>query len=155
MRLVEYRKTEEFFCCLGFEPPKGNNNLIQSLSIYFQFWYKKQSNYFFAVFQRASTISNESKLSEFNQKLSESDRYLQILLNQIEELRIKSNNPDLEEEDRIKYEEISKKAIDSAESFKHAIVLLQVLTINIQFCVLKETRLYGLNIGKVFQLFFK
>jgi hypothetical protein len=77
-------------------------------------------------FPRSATTTSEANLVEFNKKLSESDSYLQILLKQIDQLRIKSSNPDLAVEDRVKYEDIMKKAIDSAESIKHAIVLLQV-----------------------------
>jgi len=65
-------------------------------------------------------------IEDFDKKLSETDCYLQILLNQVAALKFKIDDPETSSEAKTKYEEIAEKAIGMTESIKHGIVLLQI-----------------------------
>ena len=65
-------------------------------------------------------------INDFDRKLSETDCYLQILLNQVASLKIKIDDPETTTEAKTKYEEIAEKAIAMTETIKHGIVLLQI-----------------------------
>merc|ERR1711962_1936013 len=65
-------------------------------------------------------------IEDFDKKLSETDCYLQILLNQVAALKVKIDDPETSSEAKAKYEEIAEKAIGMTESIKHGIVLLQI-----------------------------
>lgn len=69
---------------------------------------------------------NTPSVDDFDKKLSETDCYLQILLNQVAALKVKIDDPEATNEARAKYEEIAEKAIAMTESIKHGIILLQI-----------------------------
>ena len=65
-------------------------------------------------------------LLDFDKKLTETDCYLQILLNQVSALKNKIDDPETTPEAKAKYEDIAEKAVAMTESIKHGIVLLQI-----------------------------
>lgn len=65
-------------------------------------------------------------IADFDKKLTETDCYLQILLNQVAALKVKIDDPLSSPDAKAKYEEIAEKAIAMTESIKHGIVLLQI-----------------------------
>merc|ERR1711981_1355038 len=65
-------------------------------------------------------------LLDFDKKLTETDCYLQILLNQVSALKNKIDDPETTPEAHSKYEDIAEKAVAMTESIKHGIVLLQI-----------------------------
>ncbi len=65
-------------------------------------------------------------VEDFDKKLAETDRYLQLLLNQVAALKEKVDDPEASPEARAKYEDIAEKTHAMTESIKHAIVLLQI-----------------------------
>ena len=66
------------------------------------------------------------KVEDFDRKLSETDIYLQMLLNQVAVLSKKIEDPEMTSDAREKYAVIAEKAVNMTESIKHSIVLLQV-----------------------------
>ena len=66
------------------------------------------------------------KVEDFDRKLSETDIYLQMLLNQVAVLNKKIEDPEMTSDAREKYAVIAEKAVNMTESIKHSIVLLQV-----------------------------
>jgi hypothetical protein len=69
-------------------------------------------------------------VEDFDRKLSETDIYLQMLLNQVAAINAKILDPEMSSEAREKYVTIAEKAINMTESIKHSIVLLQVLVLH-------------------------
>ena len=69
------------------------------------------------------------KVEDFDRKLSETDIYLQMLLNQVAAINAKIQDPEMTSEAREKYVAIAEKAINMTESIKHSIILLQVLVL--------------------------
>ena len=84
--------------------------------------------------RRASALNKSAILlqgaaptvEDFDKKLAETDRYLQLLLNQVAALKDKIDDPDASPEAKAKYEDIAEKTVAMTESIKHAIVLLQI-----------------------------
>ena len=73
-----------------------------------------------------STQGEAPTIVDFDKRLTETDCYLQILLNQVQALKVKIDDPQTTPEDREKYEDIAEKAVAMTESIKHGIVLLQI-----------------------------
>ena len=73
-----------------------------------------------------SATSGVVRVEDFDRKLSETDIYLQMLLNQVSTVKAKMEDPDMSPEAREKYATIVEKAVIMTESIKHSIVLLQV-----------------------------
>ena len=77
--------------------------------------------------QSARLVQGETPtILDFDKKLTETDCYLQILLNQVSALKVKIDDPETTPEAKAKYEEIAEKAVAMTESIKHGIVLLQI-----------------------------
>ena len=89
-------------------------------------------------------------LLDFDKKLTETDCYLQILLNQVSALKNKMDDPETTPEAKAKYEDIAEKAVAMTESIKHGIVLLQIAK-NATIPGSNVTSTGGLDVSKVHQ----
>ena len=89
-------------------------------------------------------------LLDFDKKLTETDCYLQILLNQVSALKNKMDDPETTPEAKAKYEDIAEKAVAMTESIKHGIVLLQIAK-NATIPGANVSNTTGLDVSKVTQ----